>query len=145
MTEPASQHNPDEETILTIAAAALVTGCVTVWTTGQLAARIWAGTWLPVPLWDSPMILWRLAANPAQPGDAWPAEAATLIPGPIGYYTILTSIAIIVLIAAATGWRWHHKHSTTDNDAARWAKPRDLKPLLVRRPQLSPSDTSAPL
>ena len=136
MTEPASQHTPDGETILTIAAAVFVACCLAVWTAGQLAARIWAGVWLPVPLWESPGILWRLASDPAAPGDAWPPEAATFIPDPIAYYTVLAILSLIILTAVAAGWRWHHQHGTsTDDNAARWAKPRDLKPLLVRRPQ----------
>ena len=136
MTEPASQHNPDGETILTITTEVFVAACVAVWTAGQIAARIWAGTWLPVSLWESPTIVWRLAIDPARPGDAWPPKAATLVPGPIAYYTILAILSVVILTAVSAGWRWHHEHgATTNSDAARWAKPRDLKPLLVRRPQ----------
>ena len=136
MTEPASQHSPEGEQVLTVAAAVFVACCLAVWTAGQIAARIWAGTWLPVPPWDSPIILWQLTANPAQPGDAWPPEAATLVPGPIAYYTVLAILGTIILAAVAVGWRWHRQHGdSTDNNAARWAKRRDLKPLLVRHPQ----------
>ena len=113
MTEPTSQHNPDGETILTVAAAVFVTGCVTVWAAGQIATRIWAGTWLPVPLWESPTILWHLAANPARPGDAWPPEAATLVSSPIAYYTVLAILSILsitILAAVAVGWQWHRQH-----------------------------------
>jgi type IV secretion system protein VirD4 len=136
MTEPASQHSPEGEQVLTVAAAVFVTCCVAVWTAGQIAARIWAGAWLPIPLWDSPLILWQLAADPARPGDAWPSKAVALIPDPIAYYAILTILGVIIVIAVATGWRWHHQHGhSAEGDAARWARPRDLKPLLVRRPQ----------
>lgn len=136
MTEPASQHSPTGEQVLTVAAAVFVTCCLAVWTTGQIAARIWAGTWLPVPLWDSPLILWQLTADPAQPGHAWPPHTATLVPSPIAYYTILAIISLVILTSVAAAWRWHQQHSDpAEGDAARWAKPRDLKPLLVRRPQ----------
>ncbi len=136
MTASDQAHTPDGEQILTVAAAVFAAGCVAVWTAGQIAARIWAGVWLPVSMWESPGILWRLAIDPARPGDAWPPEAVTLVPAPTAYYTVLAILGIVILAATATGWRWHHKHSTsTDSDAARWAKPRDLKPLLIRRPQ----------
>src|SRR5690606_13100433 len=107
-----------------------------VWTAGQIAARIWTGTWLPVPLWESPAILWHLAVDPAQPGEAWPPQAAPFIPSPGVYYTVLAILAIGLLSLVAIGWRWHHEHGTsTANDPARGAKPRDLNPLLIRRPQ----------
>src|SRR5690606_33830180 len=76
MTTPAAETNPDGETVLTIVAATFVGCCLAVWTAGQIAARIWTGTWLPVPLWESPAILWHLAVDPAQPGEAWPPQAA---------------------------------------------------------------------
>ncbi len=137
MTTPGSETSPDGETILTIAAGVLVAGCIAVWTAGQVAARIWAGTWLPVSLWESPAIMWRLAVDPAAPGGAWPPEAATLIPGPIVYYTVLAILSTVLLAVTALAWRWHYHHNgpAIDQDAARWAKPRDLKPLLIRRPQ----------
>ena len=131
-----AEANPDGETVLTIAAGAFIGCCLAVWTAGQLAARIWTGTWLPASLWESPAILWRLLTDPSHPGEAWPPEAATSIPDPGVYYTVLAVLIIGVLSAAAAGWSWHQEHHTaTDDGAARWAKPRDLKPLLVRRPQ----------
>ena len=127
---------PDGETVLTIAAGAFVGCCLAVWSAGQLAARIWTGAWLPASLWQSPAILWRLAVDPAQPAAAWSTDAATTFPNPVAYYTVLAVLIIGALSVAAMGWRWHQrKRTATDDGAARWAKPRDLKPLLVRRPQ----------
>ncbi len=136
MTTPAAEHTPDGETVLTIVAGAFIGCCLAVWTAGQLATRIWAGTWLPVPLRESPIILWHLLVDPSHPRTAWPSEVVALIPGPIPYYTILAILGVVILTVTALAWRWHHHHETSSHDdAARWAKPWDLKPLLVRCPQ----------
>lgn len=134
MTQPTAAH-PDGEKVLTVLAGALVAACALVWSAGQLTARIWHSTWAPTPLTESPVILWRLVTDPAHPNQAWPAGAAQLIPGPIPYYATLTAMALVLLAAAAVGYRHNHDHRDTSEDSARWAKPRDLKPLIVRRPQ----------
>jgi type IV secretion system protein VirD4 len=135
MTTPTQQHSVDGEQLLTIASGVFVVACLTVWTSGQVAARMSTGIWLPISLWDSPPILWRLVNQPARPLEAWPPEAATLIPGPVAYYTILTILATITLTSAVAGWRWRRRGKPKDGDTAHWAKPRDLKPLLVRKPR----------
>lgn len=138
MTASDETKTPNPETLLIIAAGVVVGVLVSVWAAGQVAARIFSGVWLPVSFWESPGIVWRLAFDPAQPSNAWPLEVVELIPDPVPYYTTLALLTAIVLGAVAGGWWWYHHHTsaTKDNDTtARWAKPRDLKPLLVRRPQ----------
>ena len=136
MTTPSDRDRPDGEQILTIAAGVLLLACLSVWAAGQVAARIWIGTWPPTPVTNSPAIVWRLLNQPSRPSEAWPPETAPLIPDPLGYYTVLALLVTVTLIAAATGWRWWQQRAKpAESDAARWAKPRDLKPLLVRRPQ----------
>jgi type IV secretion system protein VirD4 len=137
MTTPSDRHGPDGEQILTIAAGVLVAACLVVWIAGQLTAHVWTGGWLSVSVWASPLLLWHLLVHPAQPLDAWPPQAATLIPGAVAYYSVLTLLAAVTLVAAGAAWRWRQRRNKLgEADAARWAKPRDLKPLLVRRPQL---------
>jgi len=136
VSTPAQRHSVDREQLLTIAAGIFVVACLAVWTAGQVAARIRTGTWLPTPMTDSPAILWRLVGQPARPLQAWPPEAAELIPGALAYYSVLALLCAATLIAAAAGWRWRQRRGQPgDVDAARWANPRDLKPLLIRRPQ----------
>ncbi len=135
MTHPAPA-SPDGEKVLTIFSGGLGAACLVVWTAGQVAARLWSGTWLPVPLSESPFILWKLIANPGQPVEAWPPAAGDLLPGALPYYTTLTILVTFLLAAGAAGYSWHDRHqSSSDGESARWAKPRDLKPLLIRRPQ----------
>ena len=132
MTPPAAQ--PDAEKLLTVVAGVLVAACTLVWSAGQLAARLWQGTWLPTPLFDSPIVLLQLAADPTDPTNAWPEPARSLLPGTVTYYTTLTVITLALLAIAAYGYR-SHQGQTEESGSARWAKPHDLKPLLIRRPQ----------
>jgi len=132
VTPPAAQ--PDAEKLLTVVAGVLVAACTLVWSAGQLAARLWQGTWLPTPLFDSPIVLLQLAADPTDPTNAWPEPARSLLPGTVTYYTTLTVITLALLAIAAYGYR-SHQGQTEESGSARWAKPHDLKPLLIRRPQ----------
>jgi type IV secretion system protein VirD4 len=135
MTHPAP-NSPDGEKVLTIFTGGLTTACLMVWTAGQVAARLWNGTWLQVPPSESPLILWKLITNPGQPVQAWPPAADDLLPGPLPYYITLTLLVAVLLAVGAAGYRWHGQHrNASDGESARWAKPRDLKPLLIRRPQ----------
>lgn len=131
MTHPA---NPDAEKVLTVAVCVAIGACLLVWVAGQLTVRLWNGTWLPVPLSDSPLILWGLVTDPAQPAAAWPDAGAHMVPGAAPYYGTLTVLAAVLLLMGVTGYRWHSDRGD-DSESARWAEPRDLKPLLVRRPQ----------
>ncbi|MDF1596192.1 MAG: type IV secretory system conjugative DNA transfer family protein [Acidimicrobiia bacterium] len=134
MTHPAA-NSPDGEKVLTIVTGALVAACLMVWAAGQVAARLWTGTWPQVPLSESPLILWKLVASPAIPSEAWPPAAAHVLPGPLPYYGTLIFLVAVLIAVGAIGYRWHDRHrNSSDGESARWAKPRDLKPLLVRRP-----------
>jgi type IV secretion system protein VirD4 len=135
MTNP-TPNSPDGEKVLTIITGGLITVCLVVWTAGQVAARLWNGTWLPVPPSESPLILWKLITNPERPAQAWPPAAAHVLPGPLPYYGTLIFLAAFLIAVGAIGYRWHDRHrNSPDRESARWAKPRDLKPLLIRRPQ----------
>ncbi|MCH7586171.1 MAG: type IV secretory system conjugative DNA transfer family protein [Acidobacteria bacterium] len=135
MTHQTKVEIPDGEQILTIAAGVIAVAFLLVWTTGQLVARIWAGQWPDASLLDSPHILMRLITHPGDPASTWPNEAVGMIPGPAAYYGILLLLTLTTAFIAGYGWRLWQRHTRKDDDGARWAKPRDLKPLLVRRPQ----------
>lgn len=125
----------DTDKVLTVVAGALIGACLLVWAAGQTAALVWNHTTLPASPVESPIILGRILANPAQPAQAWPAASADLIPGPIPYYTTLTVLVSLVSIGGAVAYRQIRNRRVNHATSARWAKPRDLKPLIVRRPQ----------
>ncbi len=135
MTHP-TPNSPDGEKTLTIITGGVATACLLVWTAGQVAARLWNGTWLGVPLSDSPLILWKIVAKPGQPFQAFPPAGGDLLPGPLFYYATLILLVAVLIAVGVVGYRWHDLHQKeSDGESARWAKPRDLKALLVRRPQ----------
>ncbi len=133
MTEATEPHRPDGEELLTGAGAALATACLLVWIAHQATARIWGGGWLPVSPWESPALLWQLLTRPADPyGSLGPDQL--VMPGPVNYYITLGLLTVTVAVLAAIAWHHWHQQSVA-GEAARWARPRDLKPLLVPRPQ----------
>jgi type IV secretion system protein VirD4 len=125
----------DQEKTLSVIAGTAVVVCLLVWAAGQTAAFLHAGTWMRVPILEAPHIVWRLFSNPAHPQTAWPPDAAGLLPGPTGFYLILTVLAICATALVGAGWAWTQRRPKAGNeDAVTWAKPRNLKPILVSRP-----------
>lgn len=126
----------DQEKILIAVAGAAVAVCLLVWTAGQVGARLHTGTWMPVPIPEAPFIVWRLATNPANPRAAWPPGTAEFLPTPEVLYIILISlvIAAAALVGVVARWRTQ-RHGERDDDAVTWAKPKDLKPILVPHPK----------
>ena len=132
MTNPIES---DADKVLIVIAGALIAACLLVWAAGQASALTWNHTALPTSPAESPVILWRLVINPAQPTEAWPTASAELLPGPVPYYTTLTALIAVTVAAGAVTYRQVTSRRNNDDGSARWAKPRDLKPLVVRRPQ----------
>ncbi len=136
MTRPADTDLPDADRVLTIAAGVIAAACLLAWTSGQLAGRIWGGEWPRSSPLDSPRIVTQIITHPKDPVSAWPSPATELIPGPTAYYATLALLTLAAAAIAATAWHlWTRNKHPKNQDGARWAKPRDLKPLLVRRPQ----------
>lgn len=136
MTGTTEPHSHNGEQLLTLASAALSAACLMVWIAHQVTAQVWGGGWLAVSPWESPAFLWQLIARPADPYGSLRPDQVELAPGAFTYYTTLGLLTITVAILAAVGWHHWHEHSADgDIEAARWARPRDLKPLLVPRPQ----------
>jgi type IV secretion system protein VirD4 len=132
MTHPIES---EADKVLTVIAGALIAACLLVWAAGQVSALAWNRTTLATSPAESPVILWRLVNKPAQPAEAWPAASADLLPGPVPYYTTLAVLVAVIAAAGAVAYRQITSRSENDETSARWAKPRDLKPLVVRRPQ----------
>lgn len=130
-------HPVESETdkVLAVVAAIALAACLLVWTAGQISALVWNHTTLRASPAESPMVLWRLVTDPAQPARAWPPASAELVPGPVPYYTTLSLLVALIGAAGAVAYRGLANRRDNDETSARWAKPRDLKPLIIRRPQ----------
>jgi type IV secretion system protein VirD4 len=126
---------PEQEKTLIAVAGSTVAVCLVVWAAGQTAAFLHTGTWLRVPVQEAPFVVWRLATNPADPQAAWPPGAAGLLPGPTVFYMILAGLVIATATLIGMGWAWtQRRRKPEDKDATSWAKPKDLKPILVPHP-----------
>lgn len=131
-TPPANQ-----EKILTVIAGTAVAVCVVVWGAGEIAAFLHVGTWMQVPIFEAPLLVVRLISDPAAPHTAWPPDPASLLPGPTGFYIVLAVTALGSTTLAALVWTWtQRRQQREDEDAVTWAKPRNLRPILVSRPTL---------
>lgn len=130
-----TQHGPDTkrdgEGILTWVAATVMAATVVTWAAHQLTARLWAGRWTDVTVWDGPVLLWHTLTDPKNPlvigGDGGVPLAA--------FYTTLAVIAVVAVLGAVAARRiWGGFDEDNRPKSAEWAKPRDLKPLLIRHP-----------
>ncbi len=116
---------------------------IMVWAGAQLAALVSHGKPLDVTVGHALEAAVRLPDNMGDPRMAWPEPARHLLPSAVLYW-----LASIVALAAASavawaGWRLfrepreHLDRRTRLGIPAqgRLAKPRDLRPLLTRRPE----------
>lgn len=135
MTEGKGTHGLSGEQLLTWTGAAITSACLIVWAAHQMTARIWGGGWLPVSPWESPALLWQLVTRPADPYGSL-GQDQLVLPSPVPFYLTLGLLIVTVAVLAAIGWhQWQAQSAGGDLEAARWARPGDLKPLLVHRPQ----------
>lgn len=109
-------------------AAAVVAGVgAVVWCVGELAALVFTHTRLGTPVSDLPGILWRLPSAWADPRMAWPAAMRSVLPGPIGWWSVAVVVVgapVAVAMAFPRAWR-----RGADNA---WARRRDLRGLRRR-------------
>jgi type IV secretion system protein VirD4 len=115
---------------------------VTVWLGAAAAAAVSGGGVLPATLADAMVAAVRLPSHVSRPADAWPVAAATVLPGPVVYWAATTVAAPFVAVPAGLLLRWWTggpvgtaRRTPLGVDARpRFARPRDLAPLIVRRP-----------
>src|SRR4051794_39561018 len=135
---PAST-SPGESVFFFLLVAAALVGAV-VWTGAALAA-LTVGAGPPGGLVAAVQAVPRLARNPGQPSAAWTPVAgdAAALPGPGVYWaaTVLAALlAALLVVAARLVWgsmRPNRRRLGVDAQA-RFARRRELRPLLVRRP-----------
>lgn len=105
------------------------------WLTAQTCARVATGAWLPIDLTDAAIALLALPQTAGQPAHAWPPDIAAALPGAAAYWLVFC--AWLALPATAIGAplvRVTRRRAAEQPQPARWARPRDLRPLRVRRP-----------
>ncbi|MBW3578884.1 MAG: type IV secretory system conjugative DNA transfer family protein [Actinobacteria bacterium] len=114
---------------------ALLVSSVVVWTTAQVSARVWSGTWLPLNLGDTFPAVVGLANDPGHPAAAFPSPVASLVPGAVPFWSTFAVLLAAPLVV--TGWVLRRRASSRTEEqtaSARWATKADLKPLIVKKP-----------
>ena len=128
----AADLGPLEVAALVVLAAGL-TAAALLDLIGAVAGLVFGGGWTALPLEEMLAVLWRLPGTLAEPAAAWPASSREQLPGPAGFAA--AAIAVLGVLgaglwaawAATSGWRLGRSRP------ARWANPRELAPLHVRR------------
>ena len=133
---PADAH--PLETAALVALAALAAVAVALWATGMVAGRIFGGAWPHVGAAEMAGVVVALADTPGDPARAWPEPAGALIPGPVTFYGTLALLLAAPLAAGTALLRRRERRRARrsgSSSASRWAKPRELHPLRVTRPE----------
>lgn len=142
MPEPARN---DDWTNTLFAVAALSAGGLagTAWLGAQLAALLAGNDALDAGIGDALLALTRLPSNLGAPKLAWSPELRGKLPGPILYWAATAAVVLVVGALAFLIWRVIHRRSDAldrrerlgVSTQGRLATVRDLRPLLLRRPQ----------
>ncbi|MGE0027545.1 MAG: type IV secretory system conjugative DNA transfer family protein [Thermoleophilia bacterium] len=120
-------------------AAVMVTGGL-LWGVAYLAGAVFGSGAPEAGLAEMPGVLARLPERLADPRSAWPAPDRARLPGPVGFYGALTLVMTALSITAVTGMALARGAglqvgSRRRGEGARWARPSDLRGLIIRRPQ----------
>jgi type IV secretion system protein VirD4 len=125
-----------------LGAAALAVGIgasAVMWAGAALAARL-TGHRFSADLGDAIRVIPRLPSVAGDPRAAWPAEAAANLPGPVVYWLATGLVAFVAVVVAAVAVRLVRgsgsgRRRLGVDVRARFASRRELRPLLIRRPQ----------
>lgn len=107
-----------------------------VWGIGQLAGLAIGGGALSTGFGQMPGVLSRLPNTLSDPAAAWPAPDRGRLPGPVGFYTVAAAVLGCLVAAGLAAARlartgpWS-SHADRGESGARWARPRDLRALVV--------------
>jgi type IV secretion system protein VirD4 len=112
-----------------LAVAAAVTALL--WATGEAAGRLFEGQWPSVGAADMGAVLAHFPAHLGDPAAAWPLTEQPLLPGAAAFYATAATLTL-PLAALGFGAIRHRSRRTSGAPVARWARPRDLRPLRIR-------------
>jgi len=131
-----------ERAVALIVVAVLVAAIGSVWVTGALAGLLFSGSPATTPGSGAIEVALRLPAHLGDPRLAWPPAASHRLPGPFGMYGVvvveLVGLGLVIRRAAPRLSRLDLSFLRTDRDkppASRWARRRDLAPLIVDGPK----------
>lgn len=134
MTPPAvGALHPLERILVGLLASAVVAALV-LDALGVLAALLFGDGWVSVPLGEMPTVLLRLPDSIARPRDAWPDRLRDGLPGPAGFAVALALMLGVIATGVVYGLRLWDRWRRALDGSARWARLRDVRPLLLRRP-----------
>jgi type IV secretion system protein VirD4 len=105
-----------------------------LWVAGELAGRLFGGAWPQVSASEMGGVVLRFPDHLDDPDAAWPAPARGLLPGPVAFYGTLAAL-LLPAFAAAVWYSLRRSGKKKEADDARWARPRDLRPLRRRAGQ----------
>ncbi|MGE3795655.1 MAG: type IV secretory system conjugative DNA transfer family protein [Dehalococcoidia bacterium] len=123
-----------------IAVGAIIVAGGLVWGVGCLAGATFGSGVPEAGLSQMPGVLARLPERLADPGSAWPAPDRARLPGPVGFYGAL-ALALAALSALPMAGMALARRAGLESVSrrrargARWARRRDLRGLVVTRPE----------
>jgi type IV secretion system protein VirD4 len=132
---PLSSDEPHPlETVALWALGAVIALGAALWLAGELSGRVFEGAWPGTPLGEMGGVLARFRDHAGDPAGAWPPPERRLIPGPVAYYGTLAAALGPLAGAAFLVLRRRTRPAGLSGANARWARPRDLRPLQVGEP-----------
>ena len=104
-----------------------------VWLSGQIAAWLASRRWPNVGAGEMGRVMMNIPRHASDPALAWPRGARALMPGPVGFYLVAFTLLGLFGFLFLMGLRvFKGAPSGGDVRDARWATPRDLRPLRVK-------------
>ena len=126
--------HPLETAAFWLLAGVLATAML-LWLAGELAGRLFEGTWPGTHVSDMAGVVVRFREHVSDPAAAWPAGEQKAIPGPTAFYATLAVVLAAVGSAVLLVVRYRARPTAEREAGARWARPRDLRALRVRAAQ----------
>lgn len=131
-----------ENGLLFAIAGAVAVLLAVIWAWGAIAGLLFGSGWQPIGAGSLAGVALRLPSEVGDPRAAWPPEARGSLPGALGFYAagglLLAGIGAVGLgvrrAVDGLDLPWFSRRRRRA-PAARWARARDLAPLVVGSPQ----------